>query len=291
MIKRRDFLKTAAAAGGTGLLAPLSGLASRKANSIFQRIDFQTCMPGEFDGKPFGPKELTALEDEAGVDRFVVFPEATLRPDNVGLAQRIQGHPRMIGGAGVNPTLGDEAVRELERSVKEFGFRGVRLSPVAHSYSIDADFVQPLVRKAAELGVPITIENGDTAYCSPARIAAVAGKFPEVPIILDTAFRAPVRPRGEPTGREMVEVMWKCPNLYLGLTALTTCQPAYLMSAVWAGGPDRVVFGSYAPSGIPLFARKAIEESELGPEAEAKIFGGTLRRLYQLDGRSKGGVG
>lgn len=290
MIKRRDFLKTAAAAGGTGLLAPLNGLASRKTKEVFLRIDFQTCMPGVFDGKPFGPKELMALEDEAGVDRFVVFPEASPRPDNANLAQRIKGRPRMIGGAGVNPTLGDEAVRELERSVKEFGFRGVRFSPVAHSYSIDADIVHPLFQKAAELGIPVTIENGDTAYCSPARIAAVAAKFPEVKLILDTAFRAPVRPRGEPTGREMVEVMWKCPNLYLGLTALTTCQPAYLMSAVWAAGPDRVVFGSYAPSGIPLFARKAIEESELGPEAEAKIFGRTLARLYKLDDRSYGGV-
>ncbi len=281
MVKRRDFIKAAAAICGSGLLGSMPSLASRSQPTGPKRIDFQTFLLGSFDGKPFSPKDLTALEDEAGIDRFMVFPETTARPDNTSLAKRIKSYPRMIGCASVNPTLGGESVRELEMSVKELGFRGVRLSPAVHRFPIDAEIVYPLFEKARELGVPVTID-GDVENCRPLQIATVAGRFPEVPIIMDMGYRAPVRPPGEPAGKEMAEVVEKCPNLYLGLTALTTCQPAYLMSTVWVGGPERVVFGSNAPSGIPLFAVKGIERADLGARAEVLIFGETLRKVYKL---------
>ena len=282
MVNRRIFLKVAAAAGGTGLLGSLSNCASQKLTKRKRSIDFQTCMPWLFDGKPFGPEELTALEDEAGIERFVVFPEAAPRPDNLGLAKRIYTKTRIIGCASVNPTLGKETVRELEWSVKELGFKGVRLSPVAHGYQIDDVIVYPLLEKARDLGVPVTVENGDAPNCRPSRIAAAAGRFPEVPIILDMSYRAPIYVYGPGRRSEMVEVMQKCPNLYLGLTSLTTCQPPYLLASVSIGGAERVVFGSYAPSGIPLFAVKGIDLAGLGPKAEALIFGENLIKVYKL---------
>lgn len=282
MVKRRDFLKAAAAVAGSGLLGPLGSLASQSPAAGESRIDFETYLPRLFDGKPFGPEGLTALEDEAGVGRFVVFPETTSRPDNVGLARRIKSHPRMIGCASVNPTLGEEAVKELESSVRELGLKGVRLSPALHNYPLDMEIVSPVLEKARDLGVPVTVD-GDTDHCRPAQFGAIASRFPELAIIMDMGFRAPVRPPGEPAGREMKEVVQKCPNLFLGLTALTTCQPAYLMSTVWAGGAERVVFGSNAPSGIPIFAVKGIEWARLGPNAEALIFRDNLKKLYKLD--------
>ncbi|GEM_PF-417397 len=281
MIKRRDVLNAAAAIAGIGLLKPLSGFAPRNPAVRKQRMDFQTFLPQDFDGKPFGPAELRAMEDEAGIDRFVVFPETTVRPDNLGLAMAIKSQPRMIGCASINPTLGPEAVKELKRAIKDLGLKGVRLSPAAHRYPIDAEIVYPLIEIARDMRVPITID-GDVDDCKPSRIAAVASKFPEVPIIVDMGFRAPVRPPGEPAGKEMAEMVAQHPNIYLGLTALTTCQPAYLMSTIWVGGPERVVFGSNAPSGIPLFAVKGIEWASLGAETEALIFEKNLKKLYKL---------
>lgn len=282
MVNRRDFLKGAAAVSGSGLLDPIRSFAARDLTTGTMRMDFQTYMPRIFDGKPFGPEELTALEDEAGIDLFVVFPEATPRPDNPGLAKLIASNPRMIGGASVNPKLGDEAVRELEMSVKELGLKGVRLSPVAHGYQIDNEIVYSLLEKARDLDVPVTVENGDADNCSPSRIAAAAERFPEVPIILDMSYRSPIYVYGPGRRSEMVELMQKCPNLYLGLTSLTTCQPPYLKASVLIGGAERVVFGSYAPSGVPLFAVKGIELAGLGPGAEALIFGENLKKLYKL---------
>ena len=116
MLKRRDFLKSAAVVAGAGLLPRAVGPAARTAPDDQAFLDFETFLPAEFDGKPFGPEGLEALADEAGVGRFIVFPETTPRPDNQGLARRIKSHPRLLGCASVNPALGgDEAARELEK--------------------------------------------------------------------------------------------------------------------------------------------------------------------------------
>lgn len=281
MLKRRDVLKSAAVVAGARLLRPVSALASGIPTDDQRTIDFETFLPQEFDGRPFGAEGLIALEDEAGVGRFIVFPETTPRPDNLGLAKRIKSFPRLIGCASVNPTLESAAAKELEISVKDLGLRGVRLSPTLHQYPLDAEIVLPVLAKARELRVPVTMD-GDSENCKPSQIAAVALKFPEVPFVMDMGFRAPVRPPEIEFGNEMRELVKKCPNLYLGLTALTTCQPAYLMSTIWTGGPDRVVFGSYAPTGIPLFAVKGLKWAGLGPAEEAMIFRENLKKIYRL---------
>ncbi|MEO0249033.1 MAG: amidohydrolase family protein [candidate division WOR-3 bacterium] len=281
MIKRRDVLKSAMAIAGSNFLRPIQALALRNPAAESRKMDFQTFLPRHFDGKPFGPAELTALEDEAGIDRFVVFPETTSRPDNAALAEAIKSRPRMIGGASINPTLGSESVKALETAIRDLGLKGVRLSPAVHRYPIDAEIVFPLMEKAQTLDIPVTID-ADVEFCKPSQIAVVAGRFPRLRIILDMGFRAPVRPPGEPAGKEMAETVARCPNLYLGLTALTTCQPAYLMSTIWVGGPERVLFGSNAPSGIPLFAVKGITWAALGKEAESLIFEKNLKKIYKL---------
>lgn len=243
------------------------------------RFDFQTFLPPVYDGRPFGPAELTALEDEAGVERFVVMPETTERPDNAGLAARIKGDRRMIGCASVNPMRGDEAAQDLERAVKDLGFRGLRLSPMAHGYPIDGEVVNPVLERARALGVPVTTD-GDGDRCTPPQIGAVAARFPEVTILADLGFRPHVTPPG--TG-EIIDAAKRCPNLYLGFTALTASEPHHLQTVVAALGPERVVFGSNAPSGIPSFAVGGIQRAGLGERAEALIFGENLKRIYGME--------
>ena len=250
------------------------------------RVDFQTYMPRIYDGKPFGPKDLMALEDEAGVEQFVVMPEISPHPDNAGLAKRIKNNPRMIGCAAVNPALGDEAVAEFERSVRELGFKGLRLYPMLDGYPIDGKIVQPLLEKARDLGVPVTVD-GCSENCMPVQIAAAARWFPEVPIIVDVGFRpaAPPVSLGLPPPPDglIADVARESPNIYLGLTALAAAELYLIKRILGAIGTDRLVFGSNAPSGIPFLAVGGIQLARLGDAAEKAILGGTLRRIYKLD--------
>ena len=249
------------------------------------RFDFQTFLPPVYEGKPFGPEGLTALADEAEVDQFVVMPETTARPDNAGLAGRIQGNPRMIGCASVNPALGGEAVRDFEAAVKSFGFRGLRLSPFSHGYPIDGEVVRPLMEKAGDLGVPVTTESCSEG-CWPSQVARAAERFPGVTIIADVGFRPLAPPvslglAAPPEGR-IADVARERPNVYLGLTALGAAETYLIKRLLGAVGTDKFIFGSNAPSGIPLFAIGGFQRAGLGERAEAMIFGETLSRIYKL---------
>ena len=252
-----------------------------------ERIDFQSWMPGAFDGRPFGPADLEALEEEAGVGRFVVMPEARHRPDNDGLAARIEGRSRMVGCAAVNPLFGGEAVEELERAVLELGFRGLRLFPADHGFPMDGEAVDPVLDKARELGIPVTVD-GCREGCEPARIAAAASRFPEVPFIVDVGFRPSAPPASmrvplPPEGR-IAETAREIPNLYLGLTAMAAVELYCIKRLMGVCGPEKLIFGSNAPYGLPRLAVQGFELVRLPRHQEEAVLGGTLASLYRLSG-------
>lgn len=249
------------------------------------RFDFQTYLPQLYDGEPFGPAELTALEDEVGVERFVVVPEAAVQPDNSGLAQRLKDQPRAVGCAAVNPALGDGAVAEFERAVGELGFRGLRLFPADHGYPVDGELVRPLMEKARDLGVPVTVD-GCREHCAPLQIARMAGWFPEVPVIVDVGFRpsAPPASLGQalPAEGRIAETALETPNIYLGLTAMAAVELYLIKRLLTVVGAERLIFGSNAPYGIPAIAVEGFRLAQLGDSVEEGVLGETLRQLYRL---------
>ena len=110
-----------------------------------------------------------AAMDAAGIDVAVLShtapaPEqleprlatAVARDANNRLAEAIDRHPdRYLGFATLGPREPDEAVQELERAVKELGFRGWNThSNFGDSY-LDEKRYWPILAKAEELEVPI----------------------------------------------------------------------------------------------------------------------------------------
>ena len=92
-----------------------------------------------------------------GVDHFA--PEIgtrLARQINDELAAAIDKHPdRLLGFAALAPHDPDAAARELERAVKELGFKGWKThSNLGDSYLDDKRY-WPILAKAEELGVPI----------------------------------------------------------------------------------------------------------------------------------------
>ena len=110
-----------------------------------------------------------ALLDEAEIDVAVLSLAAPgtepfepslgtkiARATNDELAQAIDRHPdRYLGYATLAPKDADAAAKELERCVKELGFRGWNThSNFGDSY-LDAKRYWPVLAKAEELGVPV----------------------------------------------------------------------------------------------------------------------------------------
>lgn len=78
------------------------------------------------------------------------------RDANDRLAEAIARHPdRYLGFATLSPQEPDEAVRELERCVRDLGFRGWNTHSNFGGSYLDNKRYWPILAKAEELGVPI----------------------------------------------------------------------------------------------------------------------------------------
>ena len=195
--------------------------------------------------------------DAAGIEQALItgFDEhssvgETFVPNHlvVDLAER---HPdRFIPFAGADVGTGMRAVRELDRLVRDHGFRGLSIRPFMTGYVADHRRNYPLYAKCAELGIPVSIHssaNWTTVSVSdlghPRHIDVIAADFPELQIIMSHA--------GYPWVLESVLLAWKYPNVYLELAAH---RPRYLAEPGTGWEPllrfgqntirDKVLFGT-----------------------------------------------
>jgi predicted TIM-barrel fold metal-dependent hydrolase len=217
-------------------------------------------------------ERLARLETEAGIDKVVLMPSPTLRPDNKAVRAAAAEFPMFLPCACVNPMLGQEAMDELERTVGEWGFVGLKLMPPRHGYRIVDDLVYPFLEKATELQIPVSIHSGQE-YCHPADIGFMSLEFPTIPLIMDhMGYRYFVR--------QAILAAKHAPNLYLATTAVA--EPGFIRQAVVALGPERVLFGSNGPTMPPDLQLEVIRRAGLEPDAQAMVVGGNAARLYGL---------
>jgi predicted TIM-barrel fold metal-dependent hydrolase len=106
------------------------------------------------------------------------------------IAKILKKYPdRFIGFHVADPVGGLEAVEELERAVKEFGFKGMKLFPAYNYVSLDDKRMYPLWDKAQQLGIPVIVHTGWTeakrarmAWQHPELLDDVAEDFPNLKI-------------------------------------------------------------------------------------------------------------
>jgi uncharacterized protein len=231
--------------------------------------DFESYMPAEYNGQPYGKAGLLATADEAGIEVSVVFPggvPADPREVNAHLLQKLKGESRLLPGCLVNPTMGAG------------GARTVKLMAALHGYRYDAPCVDPVMELARSLGIPATIHSGSPlSGCSPEYIGRLAKRHPEVVIIMDHMGY-----------REWVNLALQAavenPNIYLGTTLIAAVEPIIIKDIVRGGkiGADRIVFGSNAPSGLATHGVNGIRLVGFTAEEEAAILGENLKRIYRL---------
>ena len=231
---------------------------------------------GSVGGQAFGIEQLEELCRAAGVDKAVLMPAPTFSPRNQLVAEVLNStggtRGRFVGCALVNPHFGDDAVGELERAVKEWGFRGAKLMPTIHAINLIGSLAHPMMRKAQELGIPVTIHSGGSP-AHPLEIGVLAEAFPEVPVIMDhMGYRNYL-------GAALAAAK-RATNLYLMTTAVM--EPHCIRDAVREIGAHRVVFGSNAPAVRPSTQILVIKQAELAPDDERKVLGDNAARLLGL---------
>jgi uncharacterized protein len=217
--------------------------------------------------------DLLRAEDAAGIQYPVIMPSPTPRPDNHALYETAGQEPRAILCCQVNPN-NDDAFEEIERSVREWGMKMLKIMPAIYNIHMTGALASRLMSLARDLGILVNIHSG-SEISHPLAIGALCRRFPDVPVVMDhMGYRE--------WSADAVEAARDNPNLYLGTTVASFEGPV-IKRAVQQLGAERVIYGSNWPLLESDLAVESIRRQKLGAQAEELIFGGNLARLLGME--------
>lgn len=254
---------------------------------------------------PGNPDSLTASW-VAELDRHRVARAALIASahgDEESVAAAVARHPgRFVGFFMLNPT-GPDAAERSERAFAELGLRCVCLFPAMHRYHLDDPAVAEMFGIAARhhgavfahcgylsmesrsrlgLANPFDLRCGD-----PLALAAVAARFPTVPVIIPHF--------GAGFFREALMAAEICPSIRLDTSSSNgwvKYVPGLTLTEVFRRalnvvGPDRLIFGtdsSLFPPGWRrvIYGAQRTVFDELGVEKDTvtKVFGENFDRMF-----------
>jgi len=233
--------------------------------------------PGEFDAflqKGAEKIAVTVPEFEKELDEAGVAWGLIDTPRNDRTAEIVSWLPnRLFGMALVNPHKGMAAVRELERAVKELGFKAVYASPYRYGIRANDRKFYPIYTKAVELNIPVLIYTAMNYRTDlpmdvgrPLHLDQVAMDFPQMKIVASCG--------GWPWVPELIGVARRHRNVFIDTSShrpkhLATPGSGFEMLMQFGNTllQDRIVFASGAGDlGMPI--REIIEEVRALPLKE-----------------------
>jgi len=227
-----------------------------------------------FSGR-FTGTDLLALMDTVGIDRCLCFAMGTrLSDEGIRLSiDAVQKHPdRLRAFYWANP-YDPRSVKGFEQAVKEYGLSGLKLHPTSDGWQADDHIVDPLMEKAAELGVPCTIHSHQPGS-QPTLVGEMAARWPTVPVIMAHM--------GMHNYKDAIYVAVHQPNVILE----SSVQPwihRIARGIVDRIGPERLMYGSDAPLHHPKVEMTKIEVSFLTDDQRKMVMGENIRRLLKWD--------
>jgi len=188
---------------------------------------------------------------------------------------------RFYGLYGVNPYKRMDGVRELEKAVKEWGFKGAHIHTYGFGLPIDGPDYYPYYAKCEELGVPVEMQVGHSAEMMPSemgrpiRLDNIALYFPGLNIVGAHT--------GWPWCEELIALAWKHPNVYISTSGH---MPRYwdksLVQFMSTRGLGKVMFATDFPVVTPTEGITQINELGLKEVAKQQLLRETAVKVYNL---------
>jgi predicted TIM-barrel fold metal-dependent hydrolase len=168
-----------------------------------------------------------------GGDVIAIYPQ----PDNEGVAQLVAAHPdRFYGWIFLNPRADPNALETLERWRSVKGMVGIKLHPHWHDY--ETDRLDPVLRRAEELRLPVLIHLG---FGRRGDFRAICSRFPRLVVIAAHA--------GFPFYGDLWRHADEHPNLHVDLSSPYIDEKLARAAVAWMG-PRRCLYGTDAPYGF-----------------------------------------
>jgi len=235
------------------------------------------------------PETFLGLMDECGIDFAVILAEiapiTTGIADHESVAEFCSASSRLIPFASVNPHTTARPAEELERLVKEEGFRGLKLYPSYQQYYPNDAGIYPIYAKAQDLKIPVLLHLGSSVfagsrlkYADPLYLDDVAVDFPELVLIQSHS--------GRPLWYETASTLARLhANVFMEVAGLPP-QKLLTYFPELERLADKVIYGSDWP-GVPTIKEniQAIRQLPIAEEAKGKILGENAVRLLGIPQR------
>jgi predicted TIM-barrel fold metal-dependent hydrolase len=236
-----------------------------------------------------------------GVSRCALI--ASIPGDEESVATAVAKYPdSFVGFFMFNPTAADASLR-LSHALGEQKLKGIALFPAMHRYRPDDESVGRVFEAAAASGAVVFVHCGvlsvgvrkklglpspfDLRLGDPLAVAAVAQRYPAVPVIIPHF--------GAGLLREAMMAADQCPSIHLDSSSSNAWLKYYpgltldglFRQVVGAIGADRLLFGtdsSFFPRGWqrPIYDTQvgSLEAAGVSADDRAKILGGNFDRLF-----------
>jgi predicted TIM-barrel fold metal-dependent hydrolase len=202
----------------------------------------------------FTEQDLCGAMDLNGVDvgivqPFVVAPlhepQQRIHDEVYRLTQAYPG--RFYGMASLNPHCGEAFYwTEVRRCVRELGFLGLKLHPVAHATNPTSRDGRMVFEVARQLSVPLMVHTGNTRpFALPTQLFDLAREFVDLPIVMAHA--------GGGCYGEALLVARENDNVYLDMS---WCPPRVCLHFCRELGASRLMFATDHPSNVPVELQK-----------------------------------
>lgn len=195
-------------------------------------------------------ESIVAAMDSAGLGKALLsawYLQDGWMITNEQVAAFVRAAPdRLVGVACAN--LDDsQSPALLERAVRDYGFKALRIIPWVWGRPPTHPSYEPLFAKCVELDIPFCTQAG---HAGP-RMLSEPGR--PIPYIDEIALRHPklrvvCGHIGYPWTDEMISLAWKYDNVFIDTSAyLPRYYPAQLLTFMNSNGRDKVLFGTNYP--------------------------------------------
>ena len=246
------------------------------------RIEVALMVLAKMTEEPMTDEQFIAMMDDAGVEIGCIGTTGMWSSvdDRAAIAAKYPG--RLMPFYRTSPHEGMDDVREFERRVRDFGFKGLVVSGFRDNLPSNHKKYYPFYAKCVELDVPVRITTSLHLYTDrpidlsrPAYLDEIACDFPELTIVAGLG--------GWPWVDELVAVARRHPSLFIDISCVRPSnmpRPGSGYEALLADGnrglQDQVIFASgWTTQGKPL--------QQLITEAEALPASDTIRRKWMYE--------
>ena len=215
--------------------------------------------------------EMVSIMNQYSIRKSVV----SALPNELTLNAIKQYPDKLVGLVWINPYDGDKAMKNIDKAINRWNFKGIKMHPLLDAYLPDQEIVRPIMDQARKYQIPVLFHCGHPPWSLPWHFGNLADTYPDVTIILGHMGHGHIV-----YINAAIEVAEKHENILLETSAMP--MQSKIKEAVAKVGEDKVMYGSDMPFGHPAFEIKKVEVAGLTKKQLNLVLEENARKIFRL---------